>query len=133
MSTIVRTRLTENKPSFVCFVDFKKAFDWVNRDLLSLKLPQAGVDGRFYWALKSLYADCVGCVQVNDEQTGWFRIPFGVKQGDILSPCLFSLFINDLALEMKHLNLGVHLDSVIVAILLYADDLELLAETKEDL
>ena len=36
--TIVRTRIAENKSTFVCFVDFQKAFDWVNRDLLALKL-----------------------------------------------------------------------------------------------
>lgn len=133
VSTTVRTRLTENKSTFICFVDFRKAFDWVDRDLLCLKLLQAGVDGKFYRALKSLYASCVGCVQVNEVQTEWFPIPCGVKQGDVLSPGLFSLFINDLALEIKHLNLGIHLGSVTVGILLYADDVALLAESVEDL
>lgn len=52
LSTIVRTRLAENKCTFVCFVDFQKAFDWVQRDLLHLKLLNAGVDGRFYKALQ---------------------------------------------------------------------------------
>ena len=46
-STFVRTRLAENKCTFVCVVDFQKAFDWVQRDLLHLKLLNAGVDGRF--------------------------------------------------------------------------------------
>ena len=45
----------ENKPTFVDFVDFEKAFDWVNRDLLALKLLKAGVNGKFYQAVKSLY------------------------------------------------------------------------------
>ena len=95
LSTIVRTRLSQNKSTFICFVDFKKAFDWVDRDLLCLKLLQAGVDGKFYCALKSLYTECVGRVQLNEEQKDWFPIPFGVKQGDVLSPGLFCLFIND--------------------------------------
>ena len=54
------------------------------------------VDGRFYEAIKSLYQDPVASVQVNDFTTGWFSTPFGVKQGDILSPTLFAIFVNDL-------------------------------------
>ena len=50
-------------------MDFQKAFDWVNRDLLAIKLVKAGVDGKLYQALKSLYSSSVACVQVNDFQT----------------------------------------------------------------
>uniref|UniRef100_A0A671XHU9 Reverse transcriptase domain-containing protein n=1 Tax=Sparus aurata TaxID=8175 RepID=A0A671XHU9_SPAAU len=43
--------------------------------------------------------------QINDMYTDWFETPFGVKQGDILSPTLFALFVNDLALQIKKNNL----------------------------
>uniref|UniRef100_A0A8P4K2Q4 ribonuclease H n=1 Tax=Dicentrarchus labrax TaxID=13489 RepID=A0A8P4K2Q4_DICLA len=127
------TIIAENKSTFVCFVDFQKAFDWVNRDLLALKLLKGGVDGKFYQALKSLYSSSVACVQVNDLQTDWFKTPFGVKQGDVLSPSLFSLYINDLAVEIKNANLVIHLNDLTVGILLYADDIVLLAESEDDL
>lgn len=40
LSSVIRARLQENKS---CFVDFKKAFDWVNRDLLKYKLLSIGI------------------------------------------------------------------------------------------
>uniref|UniRef100_A0A3P9I5V0 Reverse transcriptase domain-containing protein n=1 Tax=Oryzias latipes TaxID=8090 RepID=A0A3P9I5V0_ORYLA len=51
------------------------------------------------------------CVQVNDLKTGWFSTPFGVKQGDVLSPTLFSIYVNDLAQEIKKTNLGIDINS----------------------
>uniref|UniRef100_A0A3B3HQ58 Reverse transcriptase domain-containing protein n=1 Tax=Oryzias latipes TaxID=8090 RepID=A0A3B3HQ58_ORYLA len=48
----------------------------------------------------------LACVQVNDLKTGWFSTPFGVKQGDVLSPTLFSIYVNDLAQEIKKTNLA---------------------------
>uniref|UniRef100_A0A8C2G2U3 Reverse transcriptase n=1 Tax=Cyprinus carpio TaxID=7962 RepID=A0A8C2G2U3_CYPCA len=62
-------------------------------------------------------------VQENSEEinivrkTDWFPMPFGVKQGDVLSPSLFSLFIYDLVIEIKHLDLGIHLDSDLQAMI----------------
>ena len=91
------------------------------------------MDGKFYQAPNSLYSSPVACVQVNDFQTDWFKTPFGVKQGDVLSPSLFSLYINDLAFEIKNANLGIHLNDLTVGILLYADDIVLLAESEDDL
>lgn len=129
LSTIVKTRIPESKSTFVCSVDIEKSFDWVNRDLLPFKLSKEGVDGKFYHALKSMYSCSVAFVQVNDLQTDWFKTPFGVKQGDVLAPKLvFSLYF-----KIKNSTLGIHLNNLTVGILLYADDIALLAELEDDL
>lgn len=133
ISSVVRARLEDGEDTFVCFVDFKKAFDWINRDLMNYKLLNAGVRGKFYNALKALYKAPVACLQINDLKTGWFPTPFGVKQGDVLSPTLFALFINDLALEIKQANLGVPIEDFNLTILLYADDIALVAENPVNL
>ena len=87
-----------------------KAFDWVNRDLLFLRLLQYGVDGKFYRTTKTLYRNNVACVQINNN-TEWFEILSGVRQGDTLSPSLFSLFINEeLAVELQNLNIGIDIN-----------------------
>ena len=50
---------------------------------------EVGGDGRFYRAIQSLYGSPLACVDINDMHTDWFETPFGVKQGDILSPTHF--------------------------------------------
>ncbi len=112
LCTVIRARIFEGKSTFVCFIDFQKAFDCVHRDLLEFKLISARVDGLFYNAVKALYKNPVPCVQVNDMRTGWFPTPLGVKQGDVLSPTLFSLFINDLAQQIKNEDIGVNVDDM---------------------
>ena len=55
----------------------------------------------------------------------------GVRQGDNLSPTLFSIFLNDLATGIKSLNAGINIDNYNLTILLYADDIVLLAPSPE--
>ena len=55
-----------------------------------------------------------------------------VKQGCKISPTLFSIYINDLAQEIKRLNCGINLDGTIISVLLYADDIVLIAPTAEN-
>ena len=88
-----------------------------------------------YRAISSLYCNPRSRVILNNEhETDYFDCPVGVKQGDCLSPTLFAIFINDLALEIKNSNIGVKLEeNLLVIILLYADDIVLLAENEEDL
>ena len=90
--------LIQNRQStFATFVDFRKAFDCVDRNLLRNKFQLNGIDGPMYNAIASLYSNTESCVSLNGFQTEWFNCTNGVRQGDNLSPTLFSIFINDLA------------------------------------
>jgi hypothetical protein len=134
LTTIIRNRKAQSLSTYVCFIDFAKAFDKVDRDSLFVKLAQAGVTGNMYWAISSLYNNPCLSILLNSAQTEWFRTTSGVKQGDNVSTSLFALYIDDLAHEINQCNLGLHLeDDFDVSILLYADDLALLAENEENL
>ena len=131
--SIVNQRLSNNQCTFATFIDFSKAFDGINRDLLMYKLIHCGVDGNMYFLLKSLYAKTEACVNLNNHNTAWFRTRSGVLQGDSLSPTLFSAFINDLTMGLKDLNLGVQVKNTQIPILLYADDVVILANDQKEM
>ena len=63
LSSIIKNILLNNKPTFSCFMDMSNTFDWVNRDLLFLRLLQYGVDGKLYRTIKTLYRNNVSCVK----------------------------------------------------------------------
>ena len=72
-------------------------------------------------------------MQINNIRTDWFVTNQGVRQGDNLSPTLFNIYINDLALGLKKMNLGVTIANLHVCILLYADDIVLISESEKNL
>ena len=134
LCTIIRNRKALGYDTFLSFIDYKKAFDSVDRHLLLYKLSQIGISGRFYSAIQSMYKNPKSRVILNEFETEYFDCPIGVKQGDCLSPTLFAIYINDLAEEIKSCGVGLQLDSdTFVNILLYADDIVLLAESEGDL
>jgi len=128
LHSIVQSRCKKKKRTLATFVDFSKAFDGVNRSMLLHKLLSCGIDGKFYHAIKSIYNRTVACVDLNGVMGDDFETLCGVRQGDNLSPTLFSAFINDLATRLKESGLGVQMGDHKVPILLYADDIVLLAE-----
>ena len=65
--------------------------------------------------------------------TEWFVTLLGVRQGDSLSPTLFSIFINDLAQGLKELGLGIEVENEKISILLYADDVAILSDNEQDM
>ena len=72
-------------------------------------------------------------VRINGMYTNWFDITSGLRQGCALSPLLFNLFIDDLAARIKSLGKGITTVDEKVSILLYADDVVLIAENEQDL
>ena len=118
---------------YICFVDFRKAFDKVIHTGILYKLLQHTHNGIFYQILKSMYSDDKLCVKVEDKMTNFFKYEVGVRQGDVLSPTLFKLFVNDLPDTLSNIPDNVNLDNEKIPCLLYADDLVLISGSKEGL
>ena len=110
------------------FVDFRKVFDKVDHCLLWTKLLNYGIDGKFMRLIRSMYNKMKSCVRYKFGVTEVFKLRKGVRQGCLLSPLLFALFLNDLEdfLKVNGAN-GIDLWDVHIFSLLYADDLILIA------
>ena len=133
LTSILDTRKDSKLSTFCAFIDFRKAYDTIHRDILWNKLSSLGIHGKMLQAVKSLYTNVSACVRVNGHFTDWFDVNMGLRQGCSLSPLLFNLFINDLATMLKSLGMGVPIGDDRLCTLLYADDIVILAENESDL
>lgn len=133
LRTLIEQQRLAGTVLYACFVDFKKAYDTVPRDLLWSKLAGKGINGFILDAVKALYATVPVCVKVGGVLTAPFQSHLGLKQGCPLSPTLFGLYIDDF--EGEALRDSANLDMPTLGgspapPLLYADDLALLATTQ---
>ena len=128
------------KKLFAAFIDFSQAFDKVWRAGLWHKLLQNQVNGKFLNVILNMYDNIKSCVKHNGSFSPTFISEIGVRQGENLSPVLFSLFLNDLELNMcSDGALGVELKDTLdptlwlkLLILLYADDTVILSDNQTD-
>ena len=79
------------KNIYFCFIDYAKAFDYVDHNKLWKILQEMGILDHLTCLLRSLYADQETTVTTEHGTTDWYQIGKGVRQGYILSPCLFNL------------------------------------------
>ena len=128
----IQKQLSYHRKLFVAFVDFRKAFDSVVRKNLWKILRKNGVNGKMFRAITSMYNVVKAKVRAGGDLTESFMCPSGLKQGEVCSPVLFSLFINELAREIvqrgRH---GIQLipDLIEIFILLFADDVILMSDS----
>ena len=133
LRAIIEHYFRDNKgPLYVSFVDFQKSFDSVDHKLLLQQLVTYGTKGNFLKVIKSLYDQVKSCVRGNDSLTDIFPCNRGVRQGCLLSPVLFALYLNDLNHQIKESSQGVLVDDTSIHSLSCADDLVLIAKERKD-
>ena len=123
----------EGKKLFSCFVDFRKAFDLVPRDILLKKLLKYGINGKFFNIIRNIYLNDKACVKANGLKTKPFDVNIGVRQGCVLSPLLFNIFICDLAKTLMEQSNAPEVGPVHINSLFWADDLVLFSKDEKGL
>ena len=119
------------KGMFATFIDFRKAYDRVDRKKLWQCLQDSGFGGRILSFLQAAYRSLTCEVKVGEMMSDSFTASRGLRQGCVLSPLLFSLYVNSLVEKLRGAGVGVECRGQMVTTLLYADDAVLLAENEE--
>lgn len=125
------------KNIFISFVDFKKAYDSIDRDTLFDTLKEYHVDQKTINLIKLTLKDTISKVKFRGEVSDPFKIKTGVRQGDGLSPTLFNIVLDKIMRTLwennnSGANLGTKNQRVQIKCLAFADDLALFAESEEE-
>ena len=107
---IQKTRAFQ-KNIYFCFIDYAKAFDCVDHNKLRKILEEVGIPDHLTCLLRNLYAGQEAAVRTGHGTTKWFQIGKGVRQGCILSLCLFNLYaeytMRNAGLEEAHAEIKI--------------------------
>ena len=123
-----------NSKIYSCFIDFSKAFDTIPRDKLLNKLLNHNIKGNFFNTIKNIYCNDKACIKINNKEvTDTFEINQGVKQGCILSPLLFNIYMSDLPEILDSDLHEIDPNPDYPSCLLWADDILILSENEEGL
>ena len=90
--TSARSSKKQNSSIYFCFIDYAKDFDCVDHNKLWKILKEMGVPDHLTCLSRNLYAGQEATVRTGHGTTDWFQIGKGVRQGCILSSCLFNLY-----------------------------------------
>ena len=125
---LIQKQLLLGKKLYVCFIDFSKAFDLINRHILFYKIMKSGWSGRLVDTLRDLYEKTHYRIKHKGKLSDKLPDFFGVKQGGNASGLLFRKYMADLSEYLKTEH-GIMVDDEIIAHLLWADDLILISDT----
>ena len=117
----------------MCFMDASKAFDKINHFHLFEKLLKRGVETCIVRLLHVWYSSQDFMVRWANILSSAFKVSNGVRQGGIMSPVLFNVYMDDLSHLLSNSNVGCVIDSVVCNHLFYADDSVLVAPSPEAL
>ena len=109
------------------FVDFTKEFDYKDRSALYHKLLSRGIDGNLLNVIKSMFSKAECRVKWDSCISEILKSEFGVLQGGMLSPKLFTEFFQDISKSFDQ-GQGIPVDTLLIVYLLFADDLVLFSD-----
>ena len=122
------------KNIYFCFIDYAKAFDYVDHNKLWKIIQEIGIPDHLTCLLRNLYAGQEATVRTGHGTTYWFQIGKGVHQGCILSPCLFNFYAEYIMRNagLEEAQAGIKIAGRNIN-LRYADSTTLMAESEEEL
>ena len=123
------------KNIYFCFTYYAKAFDCVDHNKLWKILREMGIPDHLTCLLRNLYSGQETIVRTGHGTTDWFQIGKGVRQGCILSPCLFNLYAEYIMRNagLDEAQAGIKIARRSINNLIYADDTTFMAEKEEEL
>ena len=123
------------KNIYFCFIDYAKTFGCVNHNKMWKILKEMGTPDHLTCLLRNLYAGQEATVRTGHGTIDWFQIGKGVRQGCILSPCLFNFYAEYIIRNagLEETQAGIKIAGRNINNLRYADDTTLMAESEEEL
>ena len=120
---------------YICFIDFANTFDCMDHNKLWKILKEMGIPDHLTYLLRNLFAGQEATVRTRLETSDWFQIRKGVRQGCILSPCLFNSYTEYIMRNsgLDEAQAGIKIARRNINNLRYADDTTLMAESEEEL
>ena len=138
LRTLIEKHREKKKDLFVCFMDLEKAYDKVSRSKLWEVLEEYDINGKLLKGIKYFYRNSRACVRVNRNVSDYFNVDVGLRQGCVMSPWLFNVFMDSVIRRMDRVGKGAEVreqggDNWDVSLLLFADDTVLVSDTGEGL
>jgi exonuclease III len=130
---ILTQRKAAGKTTYLCFVDFRKAFDTVWHTGLWKRLWDSNIRGKPWRIIQNLYSSIRAKVRLGNVTSREVKMQQGVRQGCPLSPTLFNFFVDELVTLLRKKNCGIQHEGIDIGSLLYADDVVLMADSPEAL
>ena len=132
-SEVISYYIRNKKKVYCCLLDPKKAFDKVKFSTLFSKLLDRGMPRLIVRLLIFMYINQSCKAKWNKSNSDSFSIVNGVRQGAVLSPSLFSLYINKLLISLESSGFGCNIGNYFYGASAYADDIILLSPTRSGL
>ena len=133
LELVIESNTSRKRTTYVALLDAEKAFDTVWHEGLFHKLDETDIDPAHSALLKSLYENLESQVFWKGKASETIPILQGVRQGGVLSPLLYNVFIDGLIKSLKEKNLGCHLFNHYAGVIVLADDVALVSTSPSDL
>ena len=131
---LIEKHLHHQKDLFHNFIDFKKAFDRVWHDGLWQVLRNFNIEEGLTQCIEALYKNASSAVLLGSQVGDYFKTPVGVRQGCLLSPVLFNLFLENIMREtLDDFAPSVTIGGRPLCNLRFADDIDLIAGSNQEL